>query len=174
MIQLDVPRNPISAAGLRIYAAGRRFAAKARQIRLRDLVASRRHPPPRWQMQVAKRARVAFLADRKQREVDMEMAAYLAERAYRERQEQDGERRVTMTDIMRTVTLETGVSKSELMSNRRDQRVVRARHKCFWLAHKNTSLSYPAIGRMFGGRDHTTIMHGVRMHEKRMGAMAPA
>lgn len=169
MIALNTLQNPVSEAGKRIYAAGRRFAAQERSARIKAAIDARRHPTPRWQMLTAKRLRLAFLRDRKQREIDMEMAAYIAERAYREKQDQENERRVSVSDIMRTVTMETGVSKSELMSNRRDQRVCRARHKCWWLAKQHTSLSLPAIGRMFGGRDHTTIMHGIAMHEWRMG-----
>jgi chromosomal replication initiator protein len=37
-----------------------------------------------------------------------------------------------------------------------------------WLLKSMTSLSLPQIGRALGGRDHTTVMHGVRKHESRM------
>ncbi len=59
---------------------------------------------------------------------------------------------------------------NELISPRRSREVVRARHECFWRLKKETSLSFPQIGRYFGGRDHTTVLHGIRAHEKRMEA----
>lgn len=59
---------------------------------------------------------------------------------------------------------------NELLSPRRSREVVKARHECFWRCKKETSLSFPQIGRYFGSRDHTTVLHGIRQHEKRMRA----
>jgi hypothetical protein len=54
------------------------------------------------------------------------------------------------------------VTKDEFTSRRRDARFVRARHVATYLARCMTARSYPEIGRMMGGRDHTTAMHGDR------------
>jgi Bacterial dnaA protein helix-turn-helix len=70
--------------------------------------------------------------------------------------------------VMRAVRLLsrlTGVSREDIFSQRRHKEVVRVRHQAMWLAHKYTSWSLPKIGRTFGGRDHTTVIHGLRKIE---------
>ena len=54
------------------------------------------------------------------------------------------------------------IDKDDMISARRTARVVYARHICFYLMKRHTLLSFPEIGRRFGGRDHTTILHGYR------------
>lgn len=61
---------------------------------------------------------------------------------------------------------EYDVTLSDLFSIRRDVVTVLAKHECYWRAKQETSWSLPAIGRYFGGRDHTTILHGVRKYGK--------
>jgi hypothetical protein len=61
-----------------------------------------------------------------------------------------------------------GVSQVEIVSARRSREVVRARHHLMWLLRKETHWSLPHIGRFLGGRDHTTVMHGIRAHEARI------
>jgi hypothetical protein len=59
-----------------------------------------------------------------------------------------------------------GVTPRDLRSDRRDRRVVVARHAAMWLARLMTGHSLPAIGRAFGDRDHTTVLYAVsRMAE---------
>lgn len=53
-----------------------------------------------------------------------------------------------------------GYSRAELHANSRDKRVVFARHFLMYWACRRTTLSLPQIGRLMGGRDHTTILHG--------------
>lgn len=53
-----------------------------------------------------------------------------------------------------------------LKSIRRDGRTAYARQVACYVAYKETSLSFPAIGRLLGNRDHTTILHGVRKIER--------
>lgn len=53
----------------------------------------------------------------------------------------------------------------DVRSARRNTSAVRARWAVAWAAFKGTEYSYPRIGRELGGRDHTTIMHGVRQAE---------
>ena len=52
-----------------------------------------------------------------------------------------------------------------LLSDRRTASIVRPRQIAMWLVHKHTALSLPQIGRKFGGRDHTTVLHAVRKIE---------
>lgn len=59
----------------------------------------------------------------------------------------------------------------------RPDRVARARHEAMWIMRKvlrrravnRRSYSYPAIGQIFGGMDHSTVIHGVRRHAERAG-----
>jgi chromosomal replication initiator protein len=54
------------------------------------------------------------------------------------------------------------VTEIDVTSARQDQRAVRARHVAMYLVRDLTGQSYPAIGRRFGNRDHTSVMHAVR------------
>jgi len=63
-----------------------------------------------------------------------------------------------------------GVKLNELKSARRDRKIVAARHEAFWRCRNETSLSFPQIGKLFGGRDHSTVLHGIKRHEERMKA----
>lgn len=67
------------------------------------------------------------------------------------------------TVILRLVSQHTGVSIRDLKSDRRTSDVVRPRQIAFWLMRQCTGLSLPVIGRKFGDRDHTTILHGIRV-----------
>lgn len=70
--------------------------------------------------------------------------------------------------VAKEVATKHGVTVKELRSARRDRVVVAARHEAFWRCSKDLAMTLPQIGRCFGDRDHTTVLHGVRMHEKRM------
>ncbi|MBL4890474.1 MAG: hypothetical protein JKX91_01335, partial [Rhizobiaceae bacterium] len=52
---------------------------------------------------------------------------------------------------------------------RRPKNLVQPRYEAYWLIKRNTSLTLPTIGRLLGGRDHTTILHGVRRYETARG-----
>lgn len=54
------------------------------------------------------------------------------------------------------------VTMFDLRSQRRTAKIVRARQVGMFLCREMTSLSLPEIGRRFGGRDHTTVLHGCR------------
>jgi chromosomal replication initiator protein len=54
------------------------------------------------------------------------------------------------------------VDKHDLFSSKRDKEISFARQMSFWLYKNKLNLSYPHIGKIFGGRDHTTIMHGCK------------
>lgn len=64
--------------------------------------------------------------------------------------------------IVKTVAEFYNQSQNDLCSGRRAARYIRPRHIAMALAKRLTSASYPQIGRALGGRDHTTIIHGVR------------
>lgn len=68
--------------------------------------------------------------------------------------------------IMKVVSLEYGTSPDELMSERRTANIVLPRQIAMYLAKKTTLRSLPHIGRRFGGRDHTTVLHAVRKIER--------
>jgi hypothetical protein len=63
-------------------------------------------------------------------------------------------------DIKREVAAYFGISVPELLGNCRDARFVRPRHIAFYLARNILGLSYPAVGRMLGDKDHTTAING--------------
>ena len=54
-----------------------------------------------------------------------------------------------------------------MVSSRRARAVVGPRHVAMYLAKQLTTRSLPEIGRKFGGRDHTTVMYGIRRIEER-------
>lgn len=58
------------------------------------------------------------------------------------------------------------VTRADILSARRTANVVLPRHIAVYLAKHLTPFSYPAIGRFFGGRDHTSAIHAVRRIEK--------
>ena len=74
-------------------------------------------------------------------------------------------RRIKIEDILRYVSRHYGVSKSDLLSQRRHRSVVWPRQIGMYLAKQMTSRSLPEIGRRFGGRDHTTVLHAIRKIE---------
>jgi chromosomal replication initiator protein len=74
-------------------------------------------------------------------------------------------RRITIDEIQRTVCQFYRVDRSEMSSKRRARAVVRPRQVAMYLAKVLTPRSYPEIGRKFGGRDHSTVIHAVRLIE---------
>ncbi|NOZ31753.1 MAG: chromosomal replication initiator protein DnaA [Alphaproteobacteria bacterium] len=77
-------------------------------------------------------------------------------------------RRVKIDDIQIAVARHFKVSKPDLLSARRSRSVVRPRQIAMYLAKMLTSRSLPEIGRRFGNRDHTTVLHAVRKIEQLM------
>jgi chromosomal replication initiator protein len=78
-------------------------------------------------------------------------------------------RRIKIEDILRVVSRHYGVSRGDLLSERRHRSVVFPRQIGMYLAKQLTARSLPEIGRRFGDRDHTTVLHAVRKIE---GALA--
>jgi len=78
-------------------------------------------------------------------------------------------KRVRIEDIQRVVARQYNVSRADLLSSRRTANVVRPRQVAMYLAKVLTLRSLPEIGRRFGGRDHTTVLHAVRKIETLAG-----
>jgi chromosomal replication initiator protein len=78
-------------------------------------------------------------------------------------------RRITIDEIQRAVCEYYRIDRSEMSSKRRARAVVRPRQVAMYLAKVMTPRSYPEIGRKFGGRDHSTVIHAVRLVETLRG-----
>jgi chromosomal replication initiator protein len=76
------------------------------------------------------------------------------------------ERRVTIDEIQRRVAEHFNIKLAEMTSDRRARVVARPRQVAMYLAKQLTTRSLPEIGRKFGGRDHTTVMHAMRKIEE--------
>ena len=76
------------------------------------------------------------------------------------------DRKITIDDIQNAVTAFYGIKLSDMSSARRLRAVARPRQVAMYLSKQMTSCSLPEIGRSFGGRDHTTVMHAVRKIEE--------
>ncbi len=74
-------------------------------------------------------------------------------------------RRNTIDEIQRAVCDYYRIDRAEMSSKRRARAVVRPRQVAMYLAKVMTPRSYPEIGRKFGGRDHSTVIHAVRLVE---------
>lgn len=74
-------------------------------------------------------------------------------------------RRIRIEDIQKVVARHYNVSKHDLLSARRTRTIVRPRQIAMYLAKTMTPRSFPEIGKRFGGRDHTTVLHAVRKIE---------
>ena len=76
------------------------------------------------------------------------------------------ERRVTIEDIQKLVAEHYSIRIADMHSARRARAVARPRQVAMYLAKQLTPRSLPEIGRKFGGRDHTTVMHAIRKIEE--------
>jgi chromosomal replication initiator protein len=74
-------------------------------------------------------------------------------------------KRVKIEDIQKLVASHYSVSRADILSSRRTAAVVKPRQVAMFLAKVLTLRSLPEIGRRFGGRDHTTVLHAVRKIE---------
>lgn len=70
-----------------------------------------------------------------------------------------------IVDIQKVVAAHFGMRLADILAHRRTAEVVRPRQIAMYLAKILTLKSYPELGRRFAGRDHTTVLHGVRKIE---------
>ena len=104
--------------------------------------------------------RIAAHASLVDREVTIDSAAELLSDLLRA-----SSRQVSIDEIQKRVAAHYDVRVAEMFSARRARNIARPRQVAMYLAKTLTSFSYPEIGRQFGGRDHTTVMHAVRTIE---------
>ena len=97
------------------------------------------------------------------REVNMELAQECLVDILR-----STDRKITVEEIQRKVSDHYNIRLSDLIGPKRVRTFARPRQIAMYLAKQLTSRSLPEIGRRFGGRDHTTVMHGVRKIEELM------
>jgi chromosomal replication initiator protein len=79
------------------------------------------------------------------------------------------DRRVTIEEIKKKVAEHYGLKVADLESPNRSRSIVRPRQIAMYLARLLTPRSYPEIGRRFGNRDHTTVMHAVETIQRLKG-----
>ncbi len=75
---------------------------------------------------------------------------------------------LTVDDIVAAVCQHYGTKQRDIFSKSRKQNIVQARQLAIYLSHKYTELSYTQLGRSFGGRDHSTILHSCNQIVRRM------
>jgi hypothetical protein len=73
-----------------------------------------------------------------------------------------------LDDVARAVCGVYSVTKNDIKSPRRWRNSVEARQVFFWIARNFTSFSLPQIGAWCGGKDHSTVLHGIRKIDERM------
>ena len=104
--------------------------------------------------------RIAAHASLVGREISIDSAAELLSDLLRA-----SSRQITIDEIQKQVAAHYDVRIAEMFSARRARNIARPRQVAMYLAKMLTAFSYPEIGRQFGGRDHTTVMHAVRTIE---------
>ena len=80
------------------------------------------------------------------------------------------DRRISVEDIQKQVANHYNIKVSDMHSARRSRAVARPRQVAMYLSKKFTPKSLPEIGRKFGGKDHTTVMHAVKRIDELMAA----
>jgi chromosomal replication initiator protein len=105
--------------------------------------------------------RIAAYASMQNRTIDIEFVAEVLASTLRANQ-----RRISIDEIQTRVSEHYRIRKAEMTSARRAREVARPRQVAMYLSKQLTPRSLPEIGRRFGGRDHTTVIHAVRQIEK--------
>ena len=105
--------------------------------------------------------RIAAYATMQNRAIDLDFVAEVLANLLRANQ-----RRISIDDIQTRVSEHYRIRKAEMTSARRAREVARPRQVAMYLAKQLTPRSLPEIGRKFGGRDHTTVIHAVKQIEK--------
>ena len=105
--------------------------------------------------------RIAAYAMMTSRPIDLEFTSEVLANILRANQ-----RRISIDEIQGRVSDHYRIRKAEMTSARRAREVARPRQVAMYLSKQLTPRSLPEIGRRFGGRDHTTVIHAVRQIEK--------
>jgi chromosomal replication initiator protein len=110
--------------------------------------------------------RVVAFASLTGRPIDEALATEVLDQLYR----QPRPAKRTIDDVQRATCEAFGITADELTSPARAQRLVWPRQVAMYLARELTDQTLPAIGRAFGGRDHTTVMHACKRTAERMAS----
>jgi chromosomal replication initiation ATPase DnaA len=78
----------------------------------------------------------------------------------------------TIKDIAVKVAAERRISLAQILGDDRHAYIAHSRFKAWWIAHRKYGYSYPRIGASFGGRHHTSVLHGVRRWDDMMAQEA--
>jgi chromosomal replication initiator protein len=105
--------------------------------------------------------RIVHQASLVQRPISIEMAQDVLRDLLRA-----NDRRITIEEIQKAVVEHYAIRMADMTSARRSRAIARPRQVAMYLAKQLTPRSLPEIGKKFGGRDHTTVMHAVRQIEK--------
>ncbi len=105
--------------------------------------------------------RISAYAMMQNRPIDLEFVGEVLANILRANQ-----RRISIDEIQTRVSDHYRIRKAEMTSARRAREVARPRQVAMYLSKQLTPRSLPEIGRRFGGRDHTTVIHAVRQIEK--------
>ena len=105
--------------------------------------------------------RIAAYATMQNRAIDLDFVAEVLANILRANQ-----RRISIDEIQTRVSDHYRIRKQEMTSARRAREVARPRQVAMYLSKQLTPRSLPEIGRRFGGRDHTTVIHAVKQIEK--------
>lgn len=97
------------------------------------------------------------------REPDLALARQLVEQHYR-----GVVKRITASEVIRRVCEYFNISEKELLSNSRKRHVLEPRQVAMWLARQVGGMSLKSIGSVFGGKDHSTVIHSIRKVEMKM------
>ena len=98
-------------------------------------------------------------------DINLQLAAKVVERAINLEKKD-----MTIESITNTVAKYYGVKVKELYGKSRKQLIVVARQVAMYLSHKYTQTAYKQIGRVFGGRDHSTVIHSCNIVASRITA----
>ncbi len=165
------------AGGLAVEIGGLDEALRAQIIEAR-IAAARQHQPS-FEVSPAVIAYVARTITTNGRDLDGAVNRLLAhstlsqtpltidaaETAIRDLVRSREPRKVKIEDIQKLVATHFNVSRADILSSRRSASVVKPRQIAMYLSKVLTLRSLPEIGRRFGGRDHTTVLHAVRKIE---------
>lgn len=75
-------------------------------------------------------------------------------------------KRHLVQDIQEKISLKLGLTTDEIKSNRRTKKIALARQIAIFITSKLTTLSYVEIGKSFGGRKHSTVIHSIKVIER--------
>jgi chromosomal replication initiator protein len=96
--------------------------------------------------------------------VSMELAEHAVRGYFPERR-----REISPVFIQNMVAERYSVTLNDILGKRRTQNIAFARQVAMFLCRKHTGCSYPEIGALFGGRDHSTVIHAQRVIDEKQG-----